>query len=391
MNGLLVYAGGTAYDGVRGTDQQVTDRLSELTDVLYVDPPRSMLRRAPGDRWGAGLTPVRDGLWRLTPVAPPGGYRPGADRVTAALARRAVRRAARRLGRQVTSVIASGSLDVLGAVPGARTLRYVTDDLTAGASLIGMAPGQLARTESRMVRRADRLAVVSPDLVERARSMGREATLVPNGCDSGAYLGVDTAPWPEDLPAELADAPVAGFVGHINGRIDIALLEAVADAGHPLVLVGPRAPRYEPERFPALVSRPGVHWVGAKPYDALPSYLRVIDTGLTPYTDSAFNRASFPLKTLEYLAAGRGVVSTDLPATRWLDAGDLVRTVAAGEGPRAFAEAVRTELATARTTTLVGRRRALATLHDWSERVRMIADLLDIDMASQTSKEVAGR
>jgi hypothetical protein len=38
-----------------------------------------------------------------------------------------------------------------------------------------------------------------------------------------------------------------------------------------------------------------------------------MDVGLTPYADTPFNQASFPLKTLEYLSAGLPVVSTDLP------------------------------------------------------------------------------
>ncbi|MEV7966771.1 glycosyltransferase [Sphaerisporangium sp. NPDC088356] len=393
MNALLVYAGGTAYDGVRGTDQQMADRLSRLVDVLYVDPPASMLRRAGGSPLTSELTTIRPGLWRLTPAAPPAAHRTGVNQVTAALARRAVRRTARTLGRRITAVIVSGTTDILGVSSGARTLHYITDDLSAGASLLGMAAGQLERIGTRMSTRADRVAVVSPDLVERAKSLGRDATLVPNGCDSDACADVDTSPWPDDLPSELASTPVAGFVGHINGRIDLSLLEAVADGGHPLVLVGPRSEGYEPERFPALVNRPGVHWVGRKPYETMRSYLRVIDVGLTPYADSAFNRASFPLKTLEYLAAGRGVVSTDLPATRWLGAGELIRTVSPGEArevPKAFAAAVTAELAAPRTDALASRRREFAALHDWNERVRVIAKLLDIDSTSQTSREVAG-
>ncbi len=65
-------------------------------------------------------------------------------------------------------------------------------------------------------------------------------------------------------------------------------------------------------------------WVGRRAFEELPAYLRLMNVGLTPYTDTPFNRASFPLKTLEYLAAGLPVVSTDLPATRWLNT-DLVR------------------------------------------------------------------
>jgi teichuronic acid biosynthesis glycosyltransferase TuaH len=380
VTGLLVFSGGTRYDGVRGTDQQVADRLSELIDVLYVDPPESLLARA--RRTGPAQTAlrlVRPGLWRLTPAAPPAAHRPGVHHLTDLLARRAVRRAARAVGRPVTAMVVTGTTDLYAAAPGARTLRYITDDLTAGAALVGMSAAALARTERRLAR-ADEIAVVSPGLLERAEELGREATLVPNGCDSAIGAAVDAAPRPADLPPPPGGSTGwVGFVGHINGRIDIALLEAVAAAGHPLLLVGPRAPGYEPVRFPALVDRPNVHWVGPKPYTALPGYLAAVDVGLTPYADSAFNRASFPLKTLEYLAAGRGVVSTDLPATRWLTARDLIHVAAASDGPAGFAAAVTAALAVPRAPELVARRRSLAAAHDWTERVRLLAGLLHIE------------
>ncbi|MEV6983097.1 glycosyltransferase [Sphaerisporangium sp. NPDC051017] len=384
MNGSIVYAGGTRYDGVSGTDRHMADRLSAFTDVLYVDPPRpvrSGLRDPETGEAGHVLRHVAPRLWRLSPVAPPAAYRPGVDRLTAALARRAVRGAARKAGLRIGGVVVAGTTDLLDVRPGARTVRYVTDDLVAGASLIRMSASRLAQAEARMTRRADAVAVVSPGLVERVTRLGRDATLVPNGCDVAAYASIDDAPPPADLPAGLTG--VAGFVGHVNARIDVALLEAVADTGAPLVIVGPRGVGYEPERWPALIGRANVHWVGRKPYEELPSYLRLIDVGLTPYTDTAFNRASFPLKTLEYLAAGRGVVSTDLPATAWLEAGPLIPVA---RTPAEFAATVTAHLRIPRTPTLAERRRAFAARHDWNERVRLLADLLGLEI-----REVAGR
>ncbi|GII89076.1 hypothetical protein Ssi03_70660 [Sphaerisporangium siamense] len=386
MNGAIVYAGGTRYDGVSGTDRHIADRLSAYADVLYVDPPRPLrsgLRDPETGKAGHVLRQAGPRLWRLSPVAPPAAYRPGVDRVTAALARRAVRAAAREAGLGIGAVVVAGTTDLMDVRRGARTVRFVTDDLVAGASLIRMSAARLAQAERRMTRRASEVVVVSPGLAERVALMGRTATLVPNGCDVSAYAAVDDAPHPADLPAGLAATPVAGFVGHINARIDIALLEAVADTGVPLVLVGPRVGEYEPERWPALIGRANVHWVGRKPYEELPSYLRLIDVGLTPYADSEFNRASFPLKTLEYLAAGRGVVSTDLPATAWLEAGPLIPVA---RTPAEFAATVTAHLRVARTSALAERRRAFAARHDWNERVRLLADLLGIDI-----REVAGR
>ena len=46
--------------------------------------------------------------------------------------------------------------------------------------------------------------------------------------------------------------------------------------------------------------------------------------GLTPYAQSAFNAARFPLKTLEYLAAGCPAVVSDLPAHRCFGAPHVV-------------------------------------------------------------------
>jgi teichuronic acid biosynthesis glycosyltransferase TuaH len=123
-------------------------------------------------------------------------------------------------------------------------------------------------------------------------------------------------------------------------------------------------PAFEPARFAALRQRRNVRWVGAKPFGALPGYLRAIDVGLVPYRDSPFNRGSFPLKALEYLAAGRAVVSTDLPAIRWLDT-DLISIAA---GPAAFAEHADRMLAQPRTPALLARRQAFAARHSWARR-----------------------
>jgi teichuronic acid biosynthesis glycosyltransferase TuaH len=111
---------------------------------------------------------------------------------------------------------------------------------------------------------------------------------------------------------------VVGLVGQLSERIDLDILTALSDAGFSLLMVGPHDSRWEPQRFAALAARPHVRHTGRVPPEEVPSYLAAMDIGVTPYTGSRFNRASFPLKTLEYLGAGRPAVSTDLPGARWL-------------------------------------------------------------------------
>lgn len=142
-------------------------------------------------------------------------------------------------------------------------------------------------------------------------------------------------------------------------------------------MVGSRDERWAAGEFAALCRHPRVMYVGPRPFAELPSYFRVIDVGLTPYVDSAFNRASFPLKTLEYLAAGRPVVSTDLPAVRWLDT-DLVTVVT---DPAAFGTAVREAALDARRPELIRRRQEFASGHSWARRAERVAQAIDLPVS----------
>ncbi|MFI5937443.1 glycosyltransferase [Actinoplanes sp. NPDC051494] len=374
---LLVYVASTRYDGPAGTDRHIADELSRITPVLYVDPPVSALTRLRNaelaQSWNLPpLEVLRPGLARLAPRVTPGMYRPGTHHLVPPLMRRAIRRAVDRLhsepGTPVAALVSTRVENLLGAVPARRTLFYAADDLVAGADLLGIPRDRLVAQEAAVLRRAQAVAAVSSPLGERYTGMGYPATVVPTGCMPQAYAGVETAPVPEDTPLT---RPVAGFVGYVNDRIDLGLLEAVADRGCTLLIVGAVAAGYQSQRFTALASRPNVHHVGPKAFSDLPGYLRVIDVGLTPYADTGFNRSSFPLKTLEYLAAGRDVVSTPLPANEWLGT-DLITEAA---GPVAYAEAVCQALNRPRTAEIAARRRAFAARHSWAHRAGALARL----------------
>jgi len=377
---LVVYFANSTWYGPAGTDRHMAEALSRYTPVLYVEPPVSALTVLRNPAYAATLADrpplevLGPALARAVTRVTPGMSRPGLNRLTGPLVERGTRAAIRRLYRRagtVAGIVSSRATPLWGTAPARRRVFFATDDLPAGAELLGESRERLARDEARTIAGADAVAAVSPGLQKRYIEMGRDAELVPNGCLPSAYEGVDRLPIPDDVGLS---GPVAGFVGHLNHRIDLTLLEAVAATGSSLLIVGPAVPGYAAARFDALCRRPNVRWVGGRAFDALPAYLRMIDVGLTPYADSAFNRASFPLKTLEYLAAGRAVVATPLPANDWLGT-DLI-TVAAG--PQAYAQAVVAQLATARTEALAERRRAFARQHSWTRRAETMAALLEL-------------
>lgn len=363
----VVWFAGVAWDSVRGTDQQLTQALSEQADILYVDPPRSVVRGITA--WTTVPTQLAPGLLRLTPLAPPGPHRRAVRRLTPRLVRYQVRRA---LGARQIDVVVSSSLDdVLTTVPGALRVFVGTDDYVAGAALMRQPTSLLLADEKRRMAEADLLTAVTPILARRwERLSGRQVAVLPNGCDAERMrsAGSETSAtrW------NVLPRPVIGFVGNISERIDMRLLEAIADAGLSLLLVGPRRVSFAPERFERLVARPGVRWLGPKPYEELPSLLGGMDVGITPYVDDDFNRASFPLKTLEYLAAGLPVVSTPLPAAKELNT-PLIRLAGT---PAEFVTEVLAACSESTDPRRRSERMAFAGRHSWQARASQLMGLI---------------
>lgn len=386
----VVWFSGASWDGIRGTDRHLATALSAHVPVLWVDPPVSVATVA-SRRSGAPrtlrprLTEAADGIARLTPVALPGLTRPGVRATTAPLQRSQVRKTLRRLGVTPAAVVATHLDDVLGYWgAGVTSVLYGTDDYVAGAELLGQPAARLRADERRALARADVVAAVTRPLADRWAALGARPAVLPNGCLLPAAGRVAPA-----LP-ELA-GPVVGVVGQLSERIDLAVLEAVADTGLTLLLVGPRAERWEPARFAALVARSTVRYAGRVPAAAVPAHLASVDVGLTPYTDSDFNRSSFPLKTLEYLAAGMPVVTTALPAAEWLRADAAASgdprpddLLALASGPAAVAAAVR-RLAAAPSP--AERCRAFAARHSWDRRAADFARLIRLPLDSGLARD----
>ena len=396
----LVWMAGESRDGIRGSDWHLATAMARHARILWVDPPvspatpRSRRNGARRSLWPL-LSSVNDQIVRLTPIALPGLSRPGVRATTAALVRNQVNWALRQLDIRPFAVISTQLEDLLGHWGrDVVNVLYGTDDYVAGADLMGLSARRLRRQELRALARADVVAAVSPQLALRWTNLGANPVLIPNGCwplDGGVHA---VPPAMQDLPR-----PVVGLVGQLSERIDLGVLEAIVVAGFSLVMVGPLDPRLEQYRFKKLIGKSSVLYTGPVAADAVPSYLAAIDIGITPYRDTPFNRASFPLKTLEYLGAGLPVVSADLPSARWLhadltrgeNAGDADQILAIACGNVEFLNAIRRIAASADDSTRVGSTQrhgrsevradrciAFAARHSWSRRAEEFAAAISL-------------
>jgi len=373
---LAVVMAGTSWDGIWMPERHIALQLARRLPVLWVDPPISYLSplRDPTARQALReerLREVSPNVTRLSPVTVPGVSRPLLREIAARQTRRAVRRAVAELGSPVHCTIVASPADMLDVVPSPRRVLYGTDDFVAGAGLTGTGSSWLQRGTRRQLADADLVVVSSPALREKWLPSRPDIEVVPNGCDAARFAAAELARAPADI--ELP-APIAGFAGHMSERIDLAMLEAVAATGVSLLLVGPRQPSFEISRLDRLLALPNVQWVGPKPFDQMPAYMGAIDVGLTPYVRSDFNHSSFPLKTLEYLAAGLPTVASDLPAHRWLG----TEHVTIVQEPEEFAAAVQVLLRTPRSRSEASARRAFAARHSWESRGTELARLLDL-------------
>jgi glycosyltransferase involved in cell wall biosynthesis len=221
---------------------------------------------------------------------------------------------------------------------------------------------------------ADVVASVARTLHDVACRIRPDAVYLPNAVDYDRFASPDTgaAPSDEALEAVLAAGrPIAGYYGALARWFDYGLLDELAGLrpDWSFLLIGPDLDGSLAGQ--PLLRRPNVAWLGVRPYEALPQYLRRFDVATIPFRIDDITRSTSPLKLFEYFAAGKPVVTTPMPECV---AFAEVR-VAAGAG--AFARAL--DAAREEAEDAGGRvsRRAVARANTWDARVARVRPALE--------------
>lgn len=368
------------WSGPRGRFQHIASRLARGNRVIYADGLG--VRRIKGRDWRRSAAKVLGSLrpatkesapgselYRIVPLAVP-GRSPSIQRLNRALLERFISRHLARKGFHDPLVWISYPHPGLVAIIDMFSPRAVIYDCVDEWSHFSGVYPDIHEVEEKLARRADLVFATMPRLRERLSKSNSRTYLVPNGVDPGFFAGAGGAE-PEDMAG--IPHPRIGFVGNIADWVDIDLIESMARERQDwqVVLVG---------GWVADCTRPegcNLHWLGFRPYDALPGYIGSFDACIIPFREEELTAGADPLKLYEYLAAGKPVVSTPIP--RSLDFPGVVETA---RGTRRFVEAVERAL-------LEGEggkeRRIEAVLpHSWSGRfdtiVEMVKEHLDIDL-----------
>jgi glycosyltransferase involved in cell wall biosynthesis len=215
---------------------------------------------------------------------------------------------------------------------------------------------RIMATERDLVRRSDVVFTNCRALADRFAPLHPRVHVATPGVDLDAF--------PLDDAPKSSTRRVVGYVGALHKHIDLPLVVAMARSrpDWDWVFVGPVMRDVAP-----LSALPNVRIVGAVPHPALVDRIREFDVGIVPYGRSKYTETVMPTKINEYLATGKPVVSTDLPALR--DARSIREAIEISPAsPEPFLAAIERAAASSDGGAM-RRRRAVAAESDWSKRL----------------------
>jgi glycosyltransferase involved in cell wall biosynthesis len=161
--------------------------------------------------------------------------------------------------------------------------------------------------EPKLIAKADLVFTNSLLYEERARPYNKESYMVGQGCDTALY---------QTSKVEVADEmkeikkPIIGYVGYLSSkRLDIEVIEHIAKErpDYNVVLVGPEDDTFKNS---ALHNMKNVIFLGPKPPETLPAYIKAFDIAINPQRLTKATMGNYPRKIDEYLAMGIATLGT---------------------------------------------------------------------------------
>jgi len=199
-------------------------------------------------------------------------------------------------------------------------------------SAFKFAPPELLQREDALFEQADLVFTGGFSLYQAKRARHPAVHCFPSSVDA-AHFARARQPGTDHVAQAQLPRPRLGYFGVIDERIDLELVARLADArpDWQVVMVGPVV-KIDPAALP---QRANLHWLGQRSYAELPEFVGGWDVCLMPFALNESTRFISPTKTLEYLAAGRPVVSTPIRDV----VGPYAGVVAIAATPEAFVAA----------------------------------------------------
>jgi len=250
-------------------------------------------------------------------------------------------------------------LRLVEAHPWRLVVYEVVDDHPGSPGMDDALRRRFAAAEARVLARAGLVLASSPAIAERLEATGARVHLLRAATDVAAFGRVPRAPLERSVR----------YVGGLDFRLDAPLLRAVVAAlpDWRFTFAGDLLD----DALAPVLAAPNVEHAGRIAPALVPEFLSRAAVVMVPFARTAFATSVFPIKLVEYLAAGVPVVATDFAPL-----GELGAHVATAPDAGAFAAAIAAAPPADGDEATAARRTAVAGW-SWEARTAQMATLLE--------------
>jgi len=317
------------WDSIPLVMHHMMTRLAKNNRILFVDPPiaYSNLAIRPSflknhwiktSQWLKGVQQISESLYVYYP--PPlllhYGHLEGVDKFNQAYTAYAVAKTAAKLGfnAPILWLYHPYAINPNGQFNEKLVCYDCNDDVAFFyTQRFGYKRKRLSMMEEKLTKKADVIFTTSKNLFDLRHSQNPHTYYLPSGIDFDTFHKALSPSL--GIPPDINDVPkpIMGFIGGMsNSKMN---WEWIQNASHQkpnwsFVFIGPCV-----EKPPNYITRQeNIFFLGTRELESLPKYVKAFDVCLIPYQGENFLKHCFPTKVFEYLAAGKPVVSSYIPA-----------------------------------------------------------------------------
>lgn len=253
---------------------------------------------------------VGEKFWVITPLAIPLHHQPAVRRINQMLLLLQIRWACSLLKfrNPILFIFLPHMSGVVGHLKESISVYYCTDE---HASFPGVDGNGIRRAEQDLLQKVTLGFATSPEIFKNKKHFNPNFYYSPHGVDFDNFARAQdqTLTIPEDI--RTLPHPIIGYFGAIDRWLDLGLIEYLARSrsNWSFVFIGKQVIDVS-----ALSVLPNIYFLGTRSFQDLPRYGRAFDIAIIPFYINELTISVSPIKLKEYLAMGKSVVSTPLPA-----------------------------------------------------------------------------
>ncbi len=234
------------------------------------------------------------------------------------------------------------------------------------------------QVEQKLSQNSDIVFFTAKKLMRKPEMIGlRNTYYIPNGVEYEKFISPCITP--TEFSQVKTNSIIFGYTGAITEWVDFEMMEEILnmDENYAVCLIGGFLYKNEEKHFKNKISKISQKYrnrflfLGVKPYEELPPYIKSFDICLIPFKLREVTQSALPIKTFEYLAAGKGVIST-----RWKEMEQFSDIISLVSNKKELKTAVAHEVALINNEEIRKKRMDFAKNYDWNKIVKNSVEII---------------